>query len=59
MGDCMSFPETVKEFIKRYGFEDKEKIYTNGIGLIPVFRVWQMLEHYYNSGLLTEEKQNE
>lgn len=41
----MDFPETFDEFAKGYGFADTEKIYTNGIDLIPVFRVKQWLEH--------------
>ena len=47
-GECMSFPKTVEEFIKQYSFTDKEQVYTNGAKLIPVFRVEQMLEHYFN-----------
>ena len=47
MGDMMTFPEDPKKFIKDYSFKDKEEIYTNGSELIPVFRVEQMLEHYF------------
>ena len=46
MGDCMSYPETIEEFIKEYSFKDTEEIYTNGAELIPVFRVMQAIEHY-------------
>ena len=42
----MTFPRTFMEFIKEYSFNDKEKIYTNGADLIPVFRVEQGWEHY-------------
>lgn len=42
--DWESIPE---EFIETYCFIDKEQIYTNGSKLIPVFRVEQMLDHYY------------
>lgn len=35
------------EFVKSYSFKDSEEVYTNGSNLIPVFRVEQMLEHYY------------
>ena len=45
-GDMMTFPEKPEEFIKQYSFTDKERVYTNGSELIPVFRVRQMLEHY-------------
>ena len=46
-GDCMTFPKTVQEFIEQYSITDKEHVYTNGAVLIPVYRVEQMLEHYY------------
>ena len=42
----MNFPEKPEEFLKSYSFVDKEEIYTNGIELIPMFRVDQMFEHY-------------
>lgn len=41
----MTFPETWEEFEKSYGFDDSEKIYTNGSRLIPSFRVKQWLDH--------------
>lgn len=43
----MIFPENWKDFLGDYCFEDREKIYTNGSQLIPVFRVVQMVEHYF------------
>ena len=46
MGDCISYPEAIEEFIKEYSFKDTEEIYTNGAELIPVFRVMQAIEHY-------------
>lgn len=48
-GECMSFPATPAEFIESYSFKDKEQVYTNGVELIPVFRVEQMLEHYFQT----------
>lgn len=51
--DSMEFPKDVKDFIKDYSFKDKEERYTNGSMLISVFRVKQMLEHYF--GLSEEE----
>ena len=51
MCDRMNFPKTPEEFIKIYSFIDKEEIYTNGVELIPVFRVEQMLYHYIDSGI--------
>ena len=44
-GEQMDFPNTFDEFAKDYGFKDKDEIYTNGIELIPVYRVKQWLEH--------------
>lgn len=46
MGECMTFPETIEEFLHDYSFYDKEEIYTNGSELISVYRVIQALEHY-------------
>lgn len=44
----MGFPKTVDEFLKQYSFKDKKELYTNGSDLIPVFRVEQMLNHYFH-----------
>lgn len=44
-GEIMEFPNTFDEFVKEYGFKDKEEVYTNGSELIQVFRVKQWLEH--------------
>lgn len=49
MGDCMEFQANPLDFIKAYSFKDKEEIYTNGSDLVPVFRVEQMIDHYFNS----------
>lgn len=45
MNEQMDFPETFEEFAKEYGFKDDKEVYTNGIDLIPIFRVKQWLEH--------------
>ena len=47
MSDCMEFPKDWEKFIEDYSFEDKEEVYTNVSMLIPVFRVEQMIEHYF------------
>ena len=44
MNEQMSFPETFEGFAKEYGFKDDKEVYTNGIELIPIFRVKQWLE---------------
>ena len=41
----MEFPETFEKFAKEYGFKDDKEVYTNGLDLIPIFRVKQWLEH--------------
>ena len=46
-GDIMSFPATPMEFVQSYSFKDSREIYTNGTELVPVFRIEQMLEHYF------------
>lgn len=53
-GEQMDFPNTFDEFAEDYGFKDKDKIYTNGSELIPVFRVKQWLEHIKSSTTNTE-----
>lgn len=47
MNDMQDWESTPEEYIETYSFIDKEQIYTNGSKLISVFRVEQMLEHYY------------
>ena len=52
MADCtesMDYPRTVEEFIGGFEFRDVKEIYTNGSLLIPVFRVEQMIKHYFNA----------
>ena len=44
----MSFPDTFEEFLEQYSFKDDRKVYTNGTTLIPVFRVNQMIDHYFS-----------
>ena len=46
MGDMMSFPNTIDEFLDDYSFKDKEEVYTSGSMLIPTFRVKQGIEHH-------------
>lgn len=45
MGEQMEFPETFEQFAKVYGLKDDKEVYTNGVDLIPIFRVKQWLEH--------------
>jgi hypothetical protein len=45
----MMFPNDWAKFLEDYSFKDKEEVYTNGTILIPVFRVEQMVEHYFQN----------
>jgi hypothetical protein len=45
----MMFPKNWEKFIEDYSFKDSEEVYTNGTNLVPVFRVEQMVEHYFNN----------
>ena len=56
MADMMTFPETIDDFIDEYSFFDKEQIYINGGRLIPVFRIYQALEHYIPELLNIDKK---
>ena len=47
--ETMDFNEDYKEFLSSYSFKDEEEVYTNGADLIPVFRVEQMIEHYFKN----------
>lgn len=49
MSECMMFPNDWAKFLEDYSFKDKEEVYTNGSMLVPVFRVEQMIEHYFGS----------
>lgn len=45
MAECMTFPDTVDEFIESYKVVDTEHVYSNGIEFVPVFRMKQWFEH--------------
>ena len=49
MSECMMFPGKWEKFIEDYSFVDSEEVYTNGTELVPVFRVEQMVEHYFDN----------
>ena len=46
-GEQMNFPESWREFLEDYSFLDSKEVYTNGSKPIPVFRVEQMVENYW------------
>lgn len=56
MSNTMNFPKTAEEFINSYKFNDKYETYTNGAELIPVFRVKQMIEHYFAADVAPERR---
>ncbi len=45
MGDTMTFPKTVEEFMEEYKIVDSDQVYTNGAELVPIFRMKQWFEH--------------
>ena len=45
MNDCMTFPDTVEEFMEQYKVVDSEHIYTNGSEFVPIFRMKQWFKH--------------
>lgn len=45
MGECMTFPDTVEEFMDSYKIVDTEHVYTNGTEMVPIFRMKQWFEH--------------
>ena len=53
-GEMMDYPENIDSFLDRYSFPDIKKVYTNGVDLIPVFRVKQAIEKYMSN--MKEEK---
>ena len=46
-GEQINFPKSWEEFLEYYSFLDSKEVYTNGSKLIPVFRVEQMVENYW------------
>ena len=45
MADCMTFPDTVEEFMEQYKIVDTEHVYTNGTEFVPIYRMKQWFEH--------------
>lgn len=45
MAECMEFPDTVEEFMENNKIVDTEQIYTNGIEMVPIFRMMQWFQH--------------
>ena len=49
MADRMEFPNTVEEFMEKYKIVDTEHVYTNGIEMVPIFRMKQWFDHVHNA----------
>lgn len=45
MSDCMTFPDTVEEFMEKYKVVDTDQVYSNGMEFVPIFRMKQWFEH--------------
>ena len=45
MSECMTFPDTVEEFMDSYKIVDTEQVYTNGTEMVPIYRMRQWFQH--------------
>ena len=48
MGEMMTFPATVEEFMEQYKMTDTEHVYSNGTEYVPIYRMKQWFEHCRN-----------
>ena len=48
MGDMMTFPASVEEFMEQYKMTDTEHVYSNGTEYVPIYRMRQWFEHCRN-----------
>ena len=48
MGDMMTFPASVDEFMEQYKMTDTEHVYSNGTEYVPIYRMRQWFEHCRN-----------
>ena len=53
MGNMMTFPATVEEFMEQYKMTDTEHVYSNGTEYVPIYRMKQWFEHCRNQQLIT------
>lgn len=53
MGDMMTFPATVEEFMEQYKMTDYEKVYSNGTEFVPIYRMRQWFDHVNQHGCST------
>lgn len=45
MGEMMTFPASVEEFMEQYKMTDTEHVYSNGTEYVPIYRMKQWFEH--------------
>ena len=48
MGDMMTFPASVEEFMEQHKMTDTEHVYSNGTEYVPIYRMKQWFEHCRN-----------
>ena len=46
MSDMQKFDDNIIENLLMFSFKDDKQIYTNGVELVPLYRVVQILEHF-------------
>ena len=55
MSDCMTFPNTVEEFMEDYKVVDTDQVYSNGTEFVPIFRMKQWFEHLQDAPTVKPE----
>ena len=53
MGDTMTFPASVEEFMEQYKMTDTEHVYSNGTEYVPIYRMKQWFENCRHQQLPT------
>lgn len=53
-----NFPKDPDVYLKYYSFKDKEKVYTNGVELIPLSRALAAIHHYIEKTKKHYKKKN-
>ena len=48
MGDMMTFPASVEDFMEQCKITDTEHVYSNGTEYVPIYRMKQWFEHCRN-----------
>ena len=52
MGEMMTFPASVEEFMEQYKMTDTDNVYSNGTEYVPIYRMKQWFEHCRHQQLL-------